>query len=651
MTSHGARPPAYSIYASPLGNLFMTELAQILQSVLMDLGREVSLVRSGLPGGDPTRVHVVVAPHEYFGLLEGFSPSQLGEASARSVCVTTEQFGTRWFEECAYWCAASPLVLDINRTSAQALRERGLPVAGLPLGYHQSLDHWGGHDTVSRPRDAVFLGGATERRQRFLAHGAHLLWDRECEMRMFTFERPITDPYPGFLAGTQKLDYLAGTKLILNVHRGELRYFEWLRAIEAMANGCLVVTEESTAYEPLVAFEHFVQAPLDLLGEYASAILADEPWRQQLASAAYDMIRTDLDMTRTVGDLIDRLDACTAGSQSTSTAPTRCVQGALDAVAESAAAAPLEAASPVPPPQPSPNTTARALLGSLSAHERAAMAATKRLLLSERSLSRSIESVQSALRHGSDSFVTLDETPAYEQSTPDVSVVLTLYNYDRVVEDAINSVVASTGVTAELIVVDDHSRDGSVSTVRRLMGEMDWFPMLLVSKHANQGLSAARNSGFERARSDCVFVLDADNVLYPTGLRRLRDALTGSGNAMAYGIVDLFGECENLVSHLPWDPARLVYGNYIDAMTMVSKRCWEAAGGYDRSMDELYGGWEDFDLWLRFASLGYEASFVPTPVARYRVHSSSMLSAFNIEFSDVLISLRAKYPSLPWPAP
>ena len=40
-------------------------------------------------------------------------------------------------------------------------------------------------------------------------------------------------------------------------------YFEWARAVEAMANGCVVISEPSEGYEPLVAGTHFVEAEID----------------------------------------------------------------------------------------------------------------------------------------------------------------------------------------------------------------------------------------------------------------------------------------------------------------------------------------------------------------------------------------------------
>jgi glycosyltransferase involved in cell wall biosynthesis len=174
----------------------------------------------------------------------------------------------------------------------------------------------------------------------------------------------------------------------------------------------------------------------------------------------------------------------------------------------------------------------------------------------------------------------------------------------------------------------------------------------LVAKQANQGLSAARNDGFSRARSEYVFVLDADNTVYPTGLKLLYDALDAQADgAFSYGLIDCFSDTVpnvSLISCLPWDPARLTQANYIDAMALVRKSAWKLAGGYDLDMDARFGGWEDYDLWLRLSDQGYSGVFVPTPIARYRVHGSSMLRSFNWAPENAIAELRSRYPDLPW---
>lgn len=620
-------PPSYRVFVSRKGNVFMRELAHLLASALTDLGRTVDVTADGLPGDRSRTVDVVVAPHEFFELHESASSDRLLEAAAASVCVTTEQVHTPWFALGQRYTAQARLSLDINESATAELARRGVPAHHLPLGYHRSLDHWGGDEARERPLDVTVLAATTERREQVLSRAIPLLWDRSCDIRLFTFDQPVTEGSDSFLAGKAKLAHLAGTKVLLNIHRGDEPYFEWLRMVEAVANGCLVVTEPSLDHRPLVAFEDFVQCPSDLLGAYADAALVDEGWRRDVTRHAYERLRSERDFTQSVGELLSLLD---------------------DAAAPSRRRRALEPLAPVVPDRVTPPTSEPP---PLLDQERRALAAVKELMLSERTLARSVEAVQAALRHNTTEAVATEVTPAYGVVDPSVSVVLSVYNYATPVLGAMASVVASTGVEAELIVVDDHSEDTSAEVIRAFMADHPWFPVRAVFKEANQGLSRARNAGFALARSEYVFVLDADNVVYPTGLARLREALEARPDApFAYGIIDRFGDGEGLVSHLPWNVARLVQTNYIDAMAMVRRSAWAEVGGFNADMDEQFGGWEDYDLWLTFAAMGRAGALVRAPVGRYRVHGTSMLADVNLETDRAVLDFRRRHATLPWPA-
>ena len=87
-----------------------------------------------------------------------------------------------------------------------------------------------------------------------------------------------------------------------------------------------------------------------------------------------------------------------------------------------------------------------------------------------------------------------------------------------------------------------------------------------------------------------------------------------------------------MFSDRPWEPQVLVGANYIDAMALVAKWAWAAAGGYYVQRDAM--GWEDYDLWCRFAELGFRGIAVPEILADYRVHGTSMVDRL-LEVGDV----------------
>ena len=149
------------------------------------------------------------------------------------------------------------------------------------------------------------------------------------------------------------------------------------------------------------------------------------------------------------------------------------------------------------------------------------------------------------------------------------------------------------------------------------------------------------------AKSDLLFILDADNEVLPEGLERLATGMEEEpGAGFAYGIVQSFDSNGPLdvMNWLPWDGARLRQGNDIDAMGQLRRSALEAIGGY--ATDPALYGWEDFALWLAMAEHGYEGVHVPDFVGRYRKSLHSMIALANIDSTAAWGSLLRRYPHL-----
>ena len=153
-----------------------------------------------------------------------------------------------------------------------------------------------------RPCDVLFLGSLTHRRAQILGRSAPILAQWTCDLRLFRGDRPVRDGTAHFVSGQAKHQLLAGSRVLLNVHQGERDYFEWIRVIEAISNGCLVVTERSGGYAPLVPGRHFLQGPASTLAAQVDGILRDEALRAELAHNAYEFVRKNLDWV----DNVDR---------------------------------------------------------------------------------------------------------------------------------------------------------------------------------------------------------------------------------------------------------------------------------------------------------------------------------------------------------
>jgi glycosyltransferase involved in cell wall biosynthesis len=244
---------------------------------------------------------------------------------------------------------------------------------------------------------------------------------------------------------------------------------------------------------------------------------------------------------------------------------------------------------------------------------------------------------------------------AYENcSTPNVTVIVTLYNYSEYIQQCLDSVCATiTGGLPggfDVVVIDDASTDKSASLVEDYLQKVD-TPIRLVKKLYNTGLADARNCGLHMARAPFVFILDADNWIYPNCLEVLYEAINESDCAAVYGIINCFnnktGEGTGLISSYEWDAEELLSCPYIDAMAMFRKDILLQLGGYSTELMLIaWSGWEDYDLWLSLAQAGYTAKLVPQILSSYRVHSNSMINTTNI-YADLLVQhFRQKFAKL-----
>jgi hypothetical protein len=606
------------VYVAATGNAFMTDIAGWLVEGASLAGRDAHLVTHRLPA-DPHVTNFVVAPHEFF-LLHGGSDDELNAAAAVSIPICTEQPGTPWFAIGVSFCRPAAAVFDINANGVDALRRLGIDAHRLLLGGVPRMVA----EPADRDLDVLFLGGDTERRRAVLATLGPLLWDRHSELRLFRFTEPVHGGVPGLVFGGDKYDLLARSRILVNIHRDDTEpgYFEWARIVEAMANGAAVVTEPSVGFEPLRPGVDFV-ATDDIAGSVAK--LLDDPERcAAVGKAGASAVLDEHPLSQRLAPVLDRLDRLDVARRGRRR--QRVVRR---------------------------NRLMRAPKPPLLPVFRPAEALRRRVyhaLVAEQRLQREIDSVRCQLAYGTANHDLEVTTPAFDRSdaVPDVSVVVTLFNYADVVTEALDSVAASRDVASELIVVDDHSTDGGRDVVLQFMDAHPDVPVLLLGRENNCGLPQARNHGIARARAAKVMILDADNALYPTCLRRLADALDADpGASFAYATLEAFGAEPGLRSHLPWHVPWLCAANYLDAQAMVRRDVLERHGGYRE--DEWIYGWEDWDLWLRLATAGERGVHLPEMLGRYRTQRASMITVSNLAADTMNARLRDRYPTLPWP--
>jgi succinoglycan biosynthesis protein ExoO len=94
---------------------------------------------------------------------------------------------------------------------------------------------------------------------------------------------------------------------------------------------------------------------------------------------------------------------------------------------------------------------------------------------------------------------------------PDVSFVVAAYNAERTLDRAVASAIAQKGVSVEIVIVDDQSRDMTLDVANSYPRDI----VRVVALAQNRGPGGARNAGLDVARGRWIAVLDSDDAVYP----------------------------------------------------------------------------------------------------------------------------------------
>lgn len=606
------------------GNSFMNELLDVVGDTVRDLGGEVTEAFDVFPRQDPGDTAYVLIPHEYFALAP-LSGRPTVAQRRRTIAFCTEHPGTQDYEASMSLLRALGGAVDINKSAAKESRRRGTRVKHFQLGYVRRWDRWGGQADVNRPVDILYLGSADDRRARILSGYTGVLWRHRCRLLLSPVQ-PKSHNRGDFLVGEAKWDLLCGSKVLINLHRGSSRAFEWQRCLEAICNGCVVVSEHSDDLDLLIPGVHLISAQPESLGHLASHLLDRSDHLARIRDEAYVFVRENLSVVPSVEMLLAMADDLVRR-------PARIRRSTARELMQ-----PVEPHRPAVATEPLPPSSEEIL-----------RMAAKQLILETRLLHRQVRQVAARVQgRDPDRLVVLAESGAYDLARPRVTVAIPLYNYQREVREALDSIAASDFPELEVVIVDDASTDQSATAVRSFIQEHPWIPAQILQHQVNRGLAASRNTCIQRARGEYVFMLDADNRVFPSTITRLVTALDAHPAAsFAYPIVSQHRAAgpAGLLSQHAWDPDLLRDGNYIDAMALIRRADLVALGGYTED-PRLLLGWEDYELWCRFAESGRFGILVPEMLGWYRKGDHSMLSLMDIDVRVASSVLRTNAPRL-----
>lgn len=177
------------------------------------------------------------------------------------------------------------------------------------------------------------------------------------------------------------------------------------------------------------------------------------------------------------------------------------------------------------------------------------------------------------------------------------------------------SLEAQTRRPDRIVIVDDASTDWTQEILQTQLARY-----LAIRLPMNRGQSHCRNIGVRSLNTDYIVFLDGDVEMAPHMLQAMEQALDADpGVSIAYCHYDRVGSRIDPVRGLPWDPMKLLEGNYISMVSMV-----RAKDLPDPPLDEGLRRYEDWDLWLRMMKAGKRGVLVPEVLFKAHYQSSDL---------------------------
>ncbi|MBC6112167.1 glycosyltransferase family 2 protein [Pedobacter fastidiosus] len=126
---------------------------------------------------------------------------------------------------------------------------------------------------------------------------------------------------------------------------------------------------------------------------------------------------------------------------------------------------------------------------------------------------------------------------------PLVSIIIPVYNAEKLLAIAIESAINQSYSNCELLIIDDGSTDQSFFIAQKYISDQ-----VRIIKQDNKGASAARNHGINRAKGDYIQFLDADDFLHQDKIRLQLELIEEKDDTLGLGPTAYFNDGENLFS-------------------------------------------------------------------------------------------------------
>lgn len=208
-------------------------------------------------------------------------------------------------------------------------------------------------------------------------------------------------------------------------------------------------------------------------------------------------------------------------------------------------------------------------------------------------------------------------SPAPHRRHPLVSCIVPVFNGERYLAEALDSILAQTYRPLEVVVVDDGSTDGTAAIVRGYDGRVRTV------RQVHQGAPAARNLGMQAARGAFIGFLDADDLWHREKLARqmarfvARPELEVSvTHLQSFWIPELQDEAARFRDH----PLAQPQPGYVTITMLARRTVLERVGPFNTALSVG----DPMEWFVRAGELGVAMELLPDTLAYRRLHRHNL---------------------------
>lgn len=200
---------------------------------------------------------------------------------------------------------------------------------------------------------------------------------------------------------------------------------------------------------------------------------------------------------------------------------------------------------------------------------------------------------------------------------PQISVVMPVYNCIAYIKESVGSILAQTFIDFELLIIDDHSTDGTYEYLQQLSDPR----IVLIRKTQNSGYAKSLNMGLDRAKGKYIARMDGDDIALPERFAKQVAYMDNDPEVLVCGSSYQIVGTDTIVQlPLTYEAAKVVSIMNVPVAHPTAFIRQSVLIQHQLRYNEQLEPTEDYDLWTRILEIG-KIENLPEVLLLYRKHS------------------------------